>query len=140
MRSRVPGSTPRSSIALTAAALGVLLMVGCGEPFPVPRTGPHLRGDPVVVPYPPPPAKVEVIDDPPPELAGRVVWVDGSWLWTSRRWAWQPGGWQEPIPGAYYARPTTVRRGDGTLVWFAGTWTFDPPATLADAPSPPAPE
>lgn len=98
---------------------------GCGDSLPVPRTGPHVSGEPVVVPYPPPPAKVEIVEDPPPQLAQVGVWVDGSWLWTSRRWEWQAGRWQEPIEGAYYARPTTVRRGDGTLVWFPGAWQYE---------------
>ncbi|WP_437287758.1 YXWGXW repeat-containing protein [Sorangium sp. So ce406] len=103
-----------------APGLALLLLVGCGSSLPVPPTGPHLPSEPaVVVPYPPPPARVEIIS--PPEKPG-LVWIDGEWQWRSRRWAWQPGRWEPVPPGAYFAPNATVRRADGSLVWFAGVW------------------
>ena len=118
---RTTGSEPRPALpplllgALLASALG-----GCSSELPLPRTGPHLPEDiAVVVPYPPPPARPEVI---PPKTADNLVWVDGEWQWRSRRWVWLPGRWEPAYPDAYYAPATTVRRADGTLVWFTGVW------------------
>lgn len=110
--------------ALSRGVLGVLLalvLAGCGSSFPpLPPTGPHLPDEvAVVVPYPPPPARAEII--PKSEQPG-AVWIDGEWQWKSRRWAWLPGRWELPRRGAYFAPATTVRRADGTLVWFAGVW------------------
>lgn len=102
--------------------LGVLV-AGCGVSLPLPVTGPHSGEDPIPVPYPPPPAKVEVI---PPQNLPYEVWVDGQWFWTSRRWEWRSGQWQLPPKDSYYAYPMTVRLGDGTLVWFPGTWKRGP--------------
>ncbi len=109
--------------AARGAPLGLLfaLLVGCGSSLPLPPTGPHLPDEPaVVVPYPPPPARVEIIA--PPQGPNQVVWVDGEWQWKSRRWAWLPGRWEPARQGGYYAPATTVRRADGSLVWFAGVW------------------
>ncbi|AUX27328.1 hypothetical protein SOCEGT47_079150 [Sorangium cellulosum] len=102
-------------------SLALALLGGCGSSLPLPPTGPHLPSDPaIVVPYPPPPARVEIVEVP--EEPGGLVWIDGEWQWRSRRWAWLPGRW-EPVPlGAYFAPATTVRRADGSLVWFAGAW------------------
>lgn len=111
--------------ALVRIALGLLLVSpACGGGLPTPRTGPHSPDDPaVIVPYPPPPAHVEVVP-PPPEGLEDPVWVDGEWQWRSRRWVWLAGRWEEPYPGAYFAPATTVRRGDGEIVWFGGVWHF----------------
>ena len=86
----------------------------------MPPSGPHTADEPAIaVPYPPPPARVEIV---PPGGADKAVWIDGEWQWRSRRWVWLPGRWEVPYPGAYYAPATTVRRADGALVWFAGAW------------------
>jgi hypothetical protein len=116
---RRPGAAPRVLLAFTGAIAFVL--PACGSSVPVPKTGPHTHEEPVIVPYPPPPARVEVIPSPPPNLKD-PVWIDGEWQWRSRRWVWQPGRWELPSPDGYYAPPTTVRLADGTLVYYAGDW------------------
>lgn len=99
-----------------ASAVGV----GCSSPIPVPRTGPHTGDEPIVVPYPPPPARPEIL--PPVNVPGEgAVWVDGEWEWRGTRWVWQEGRWEIP-PGSYYARPVTIRLADGRLAWFRGSW------------------
>jgi hypothetical protein len=129
-----------------AAAVAIALaMTGCGGGLAVPTTGAHVGEEPVLVPFPPPPARVEIIPAPP---AGskRAVWVDGEWLWKGRRWVWQQGQWFDAPPGATYAPPATVRLSDGQTAWFAGAWhgvappVGAPPQTPSPAPSPaPAP-
>lgn len=99
------------------------LAMSCGGGIPTPPTGPHRGSEPTIVPYPPPPARVEIVPPPPPELEG-AVWVDGEWLWKGRRWVWQPGLWEVPYPGAYFAPSATARLGDGRLAWFPGRWHF----------------
>ena len=98
-----------------------LALAGCGGGIPTPVTGPHVGEEAMVIPYPPPPAKVEVVPPAPKELK-RPVWVDGEWQWRGRRWVWQPGQWQEQVAGFYYAPSTAVRLADGTLVLFTGKW------------------
>jgi hypothetical protein len=105
-----------------AAIAALLVAFGCGYTVPTPKTGPHTRGEPVAVPYPPPPAKPEVIPKPPKGMESSSVWVDGSWDWRGHRWTWTPGKWESPLPDTYYAVPTTVRMSDGTLGYFPGAW------------------
>ena len=95
----------------------------CSHSLPVPATGPHTGDEPVIVPYPPPPARVEVVPPAPPALKGSV-WVDGEWQWKGRRWVWQPGQWELPYAGSYYAPATTIRLADGSLAYFPGNWHF----------------
>jgi hypothetical protein len=135
----------RSRSALFAA----LALVACSS-LPVPRTGPHGGDDEQreLVPYPPPPGKVEIILDRPPTLK-HPVWVDGQWLWMGRRWTWKDGGWEENREGEYYAPPKTARIWDGTLVHYPGLWKKDasasspavssPAASSSAAPEPSAP-
>jgi len=104
---------------LVALAAVAVASVGCGSSLPLPESGPHTGQQPIAVPYPPPPAKVTVIPTRHLEFG---VWVDGQWFWTSRRWEWRSGQWQLPPSDAHYAYPLTVRLGDGTLVWFPGSW------------------
>jgi hypothetical protein len=104
-----------------AAALA-LLLVGCGgSSLPEPARGAHLEGEPIAVPFPPPPARPDVIGSPPHE-AKDPVWVDGQWVWRGRSWVWQPGQWWERPPDQVWAAPAIVRLEDGQLVWFEGTW------------------
>jgi len=102
-----------SALAFTLAA--------CKQSTPDPKLGPHTDEEPVTVPYPPPPARVEIIPSPPAELK-KPVWIDGEWQWRSRRWVWQAGKWEVPVAGGYYAPAATVRLADGTLVFYKGTW------------------
>ncbi|EYF04007.1 Hypothetical protein CAP_4881 [Chondromyces apiculatus DSM 436] len=102
----------------------LLSPAACGNEIPTPQLGRHTENDPfAIVPYPPPPAHVEVVPLPP-EGIDDPVWIDGEWQWHNRRWVWVAGRWEEPFPGAYYAPATTVRRPDGGLVWFGGLWHF----------------
>ena len=109
---------------IRAALLVITLgLVSCRSSLPVPPTGPHV-GSAIEVPYPPPPARVEIIKDPP-QKDTEMVWIDGEWEWRGRRWVWQIGEWQLPQPGAYYAPATTVRLSTGKLVWYPGSWELD---------------
>ena len=108
-------SPTRASLCLASMGL-----VACASTLSVPDYGAP-RGEPIVVPFAPPPARVDVIADPPPELS-RPVWVDGQWLWRGGRWVWEPGEWVELDPETVYARPRVVRRSDGQLVWFEGAF------------------
>ena len=103
----------------------LLFAAGCAttSSLPLPRTGPHVGDEPLVVPFPPPPAKVQVIPARPEQKD--LVWIDGQWLWKGRRWAWQDGQWEEPLKDGYYALPTTVMLADGSIAYFAGDWHRD---------------
>jgi hypothetical protein len=99
---------------------GGLLVMGCKKSaLPLPRLGPNEHTAPIVVPYPPPPARPEIITPMPGE---RVVWIDGSWTWDRRRWIWQRGRWEAPPTGAHYALSKIVHFPDGTLGWIPGGW------------------
>lgn len=73
----------------------------------------------VVVPYPPPAARVEVI---PPQEDARKVWVDGQWEWDRGRFRWTEGKWVLPPPDAYFTPWSTRRRADGTLIFQSAAW------------------
>lgn len=73
----------------------------------------------VEVPYPPPPARVELLPAPPAEDA---VWVDGEWVWQGGRWAWRRGRWVVVPPGVAFAPWTAVRSSNGTLHVAEGTF------------------
>jgi len=101
-------------------ALSLLVLAGCGaSKLPLPEIGPHVREAPVVVPYPPPAARVEIVPEKPGK---RAVWIDGEWLWERRRWVWKAGRWELPPEDSYWAPPVTIRQADGTLAYFAGGW------------------
>ena len=115
----------RGSLGLLALA-SALAGHACSAEIPVPFTGSHTRNEePIVIPYPPPPARVEVVPARPKDIPS-AVWIDGEWQWKARRWVWAPGQWQAPVAGGYYAPPTTVRFEDGTLEFYAGTWKSAP--------------
>ena len=104
---------PRAGWRIALAALAVLALPAA-----------HAAGYPehpvtVVVPYPPPPARVEIV---PPAPGEREVWVDGQWIWRGSHWVWQAGGWQVPPADSYYAPPVTLRQQDGSLAYFEGGW------------------
>ena len=116
---------------LSAVLLVALSVAACSAHLPTPRTGPHLGEQPAIVPFPPPPGKVEVIPPRPPALRD-PVWIDGEWDWTGRRWQWKDGAWSDQAPDAYYAPPTTLRASDGTLEYLPGVWK----KKAAPAPAP----
>ena len=72
-----------------------------------------------MVPYPPPPARAEVVPTQPQDDA---VWIDGEWVWQTRRWAWRKGRWVVPPAGARFAPWTAVRDGAGNLYVATGVW------------------
>jgi hypothetical protein len=99
------------------------LALACGQALPRPPTGPHpetARED-VEVPYPPPPARGEIVP-PRPESTESAVWLDGSWTWLAGRWVWEPGGWVTQPPRAYLARWTLLRSPDGRLYFLPNAW------------------
>lgn len=110
---------PRAALPLLAFALAA-----CTGALPVPKSGPHIGDDPIVVPTLPPPGKVEVVQQPPSTMK-HPLWIDGEWEWTGRRWQWKAGRWEEP-EGDYWAPPITVRMSDGTLAHFGGRWKKGP--------------
>jgi len=126
-----------------AFLLGMALGTGaCSHALPTPPTGPHLHEDPVQVPYPPPAARVDLIQLPPVEMK-HAVWIDGQWMWRGRRWVWEPGQWVDLGPNQYYARPTVSWLSDGRLVWFAGSLrsaetALPAPSATVDATATPA--
>jgi hypothetical protein len=84
----------------------------------------------VVVPYPPPPARVEIV---PPPVEG-AVWLDGEWDWQGASFAWRRGRWVKPPPGARYSPWTTVRGEDGTVYFAPGVWRDSSARPVADPP------
>lgn len=54
-------------------------------------TGPSDYTSSLVVPYPPPPARIETMPPAPADPA--CVYLDGQWIFGARDWQWQAGGW-----------------------------------------------
>jgi hypothetical protein len=104
---------------ILCAGLALALLSACSSGLPRPPTG-RIPADALVeVPYPPPPAHVEVI---PPQKNPRDVWIDGQWDWDGKAWKWTDGAWQAPPANAYFTAWTTVRRGDGQLFFARAAW------------------
>jgi hypothetical protein len=91
------------------------------------------------VPFPPPPARVEIVPDKP-RTAG-AVWIDGEWTWAGKRWSWRRGRWIVPPRGATFSPWTAVRDKTGLLYVASGTWRdaqgqeIEEPAPIALAKS-----
>jgi len=103
------------SIVMAALAL-TIASCGGGVPRPPIRVPPDVY---VEVPYPPPPARVELIPDRPRTDA---VWIDGGWSWIAGGWVWLPGAWIVPPPGAWYAPWAIDRASDGRLFFSPSSW------------------
>ena len=120
-------------------AIGTLLVCattfGCGGRHAEAPRGAHPPNDAVVVPYPPPPAKVEEV---PPQPSGTCTWTDGYWEF-SDRWEWQPGEWVVPQAHCRLA-PVELRRQAGQL-WHARPRWYPDNVTLlgpqSACPNPP---
>jgi hypothetical protein len=106
--------------------------MACSSRLPHPSYAPHPTSALAEVPFPPPPARPEVVPDMPKDDA---VWIDGEWSWRGRRWAWRAGRWVEPPAGATFSPWTSVRRGDGVLFFAPGAWRDAKGETL-EAPKP----
>jgi len=106
---------------LTLVLLFGAMVGACGGAIAAPPTGSPPAGTRVYVevPYPPPPAHVEVVPRRPRD---ECVWVDGQWTWQGKRWLWESGGWVVPPAGAYYAPWLTNREPDGRLLFTSGSW------------------
>ena len=94
--------------------------VACAERVRVPEVASHNGDTPVLVPYPPPAARAEVIPQAPSEEA---LWVDGYWMWKGTTYSWYAGRWVKPGPGMGYAPAEVVRLRDGNLMFYAPKWT-----------------
>ncbi|MFO0611277.1 MAG: hypothetical protein U0414_01720 [Polyangiaceae bacterium] len=106
----------RRAAAILAIASASL---ACGSQLPSPRLGPHANDLPKIVPFPPPPVRVDVVG-PPPSNAKDLVWIDGQWIWSVSRWTWQHGAWAEQRAGEHYAPPVFYRNPNDELLWFEG--------------------
>jgi hypothetical protein len=118
-------------------AFGLVLgLCACARTLPGPRIGPQPDSAFIEVPYPPPPARVEVI---PARPRAGAVWTDGQWLWLGDRWVWSPGGWVAPPAGAWFAPWAVARASDGRLRFAPPSWhaadgrEIPAPALLAPA-------
>ncbi len=95
-------------------------LLACGAEFAEARLGAHPPSDAIVVPYPPPPAKVEELPARPDKAC---VWVDGYWDY-SDRWEWQAGEWVSPNARCRLA-PSELRRQGGRLLHARPRWYPD---------------
>jgi hypothetical protein len=102
--------------------LGLLLIAAasCVASLPAPLPVAQPEGAFTEVPYPPPPARPEIVPDRP---EADVVWIDGEWSWQRRRWAWILGRWLvPPAPEARFAAAAWRRDKSGKLWWAPGSW------------------
>jgi hypothetical protein len=113
-------TSPFGAPLVLAAAL---VVTACGSSqLPVAPTTHHGDGEPfIIVPYPPPPARAEIVPLDPEPTTG-AVWIDGEWEWKGRRWVWKGGRWEVPKASTAWAPATTVSLADGSLAHFPGTW------------------
>lgn len=103
----------RLPVFLASAVGSAAALLACGASrTPEPSFVAHPTSALVEVPYPPPPARVEVV---PAQARKDAVWLDGEWVWQGRTWAWRTGRWVVPPSGAAYAPWTTVRSDGGIL-------------------------
>src|SRR5262249_15342814 len=95
--------------------------IACGvSRLPTPAYSQQQTNAYTEVPYPPPPARVELVPERP-ENEG-AVWIDGEWTWEGKHWAWKRGRWVVPPPGATFSPWTTTRDATGVLYLAEGTW------------------
>lgn len=107
-----------------AALALVVVLGGCSSTTPTVPTGPRPDGDEkaVSVPFPPPPARVEVI---PLRRRDTCLWLDGSWDYRGGAWVWLKGAWLEGDSPCFYVPPHTRFESTpaGTaLVYSRGQW------------------
>lgn len=112
------------------ARLGLLVFAACGTgPWPHPAYVGQKTDALALVPYAPPPARVEFV---PARPAGGTVWLDGEWVWQARRWAWRAGRWVVPPSGSLYSPWSMVRGEDGSVYYAGGAWRDHRGRTMAD--------
>jgi hypothetical protein len=126
-------------VAMRLAVLSGLAVVACSSGLRLPPTGPQpSSAAPLLVDYPPPPARIDKIERDPGEPC---VWVDGTYEWIGKHWEWTGGGWVMPRPGCYYRPPALVwapnAQGPGSLYYFPPKWYEERSnATECAAPKP----
>jgi hypothetical protein len=100
--------------------LGLAFPTACHASLPQPATAPQPENAFVEVPYPPPPAHVEILPERP--AGSPVVWVDGQWAWDGANWAWDDGGWVRPPNDGRYAAWALRLEADGRLEFAPASW------------------
>jgi hypothetical protein len=109
------------------------LALACGSRLPPPPLSAHVTSELIEVSFPPPPARVELVPEPPPAAA--AMWIDGEWTWRGRKWGWRAGYWTEGGAGLTYS-PWQVTRDDaGTLYFAPGAW-HDADGGVVESPPP----
>jgi hypothetical protein len=111
--------------------LGVALSTACHASLPQPATAPQPENAFIEVPYPPPPARVEIVVPRP--AASQVVWLDGQWTWDGANWSWEDGGWALPPKGGRYAIWALRLERDGRLEFAPASWRDDAGKELSPA-------
>ena len=122
VRSVLDARTMRGRMLGCGAALSIAgMLLACAAPR---LPAPTYVGQPTEAlqqaAYPPPPARVEFIPDPPAQSG--AVWIDGEWTWQGRRWAWRRGRWLVPPAGARYSPWTATRDKSGLFYIAEGKW------------------
>jgi hypothetical protein len=100
--------------------LWLVMVTACGASLDVPEPATAKGAEWVLVPFPPPPVRPELVPQQPNHAS---LWIDGEWRWRTARWSWLDGRWVEPPPSAVgFARWRIERNDDGSLRYAAGTW------------------
>ena len=132
---------PHGRAVAAVALLLACLVMACSSGLPRPPAGRTPVDAMIEVPYPPPPARVEVV---PAQAEPLTVWLDGTWEWDGKSWKWAEGAWMRPPANAYYTPWKTLRHKDGRLFFARASWRgadgrpLDSPGS-ATCPAPPPP-
>ena len=115
--------------------LASALLAACGGGTQLVPTGahpPHIQ-DFVEVPYPPPPAQVEELDEA--HSNPNCAYVSGHYEFEGRRWVFHPGRWVQPPADCYYA-PAVIawsKGGDDRLYYTPPRWYHDDAEARSEA-------
>lgn len=107
--------------ALGALTLGLACASSSRVIQPTSRSIPSKPG--VIVPYPPPPARVEILPAAPSDPS--CLWLDGQWQWSAEGWLWEPGAWVRLEAGCEWV-PASMRwqpgwgQSSSTLLYWKG--------------------
>jgi hypothetical protein len=134
----------RAVMLLLRACIAVATLSGmaCSSKLPHPPYAAQPTSALTEVPFPPPPAHVEIVPARPASDADKAaVWLDGEWTWRNTKWSWKAGRWVIPPAGAAFSPWTSARGENGTCYFAPGTWrdahgvtvTEPPPVAVAGA-------